>query len=121
MFSWYPTQALQSKLTVQPFLVGHVAQGHETQTANMSRLLKTPTLCLLCAGQLKLGDFGLARIFGSPDRKWTNQVGSHAANTCDSWFAFASMHSHGLSCPKLQGIFGLSHLHDKLFLHSWSS
>ncbi len=27
------------------------------------------------AGDVKLGDFGLARIFGSPDRKWTNQVG----------------------------------------------
>lgn len=25
-------------------------------------------------GELKLGDFGLARIFGSPDRKYTNQV-----------------------------------------------
>ncbi|KAK9814600.1 hypothetical protein WJX72_008473 [[Myrmecia] bisecta] len=25
-------------------------------------------------GELKLGDFGLARIFGSPDRKFTNQV-----------------------------------------------
>jgi serine/threonine protein kinase len=26
------------------------------------------------AGELKLADFGLARIFGSPDRKFTNQV-----------------------------------------------
>lgn len=25
-------------------------------------------------GQLKLADFGLARIFGSPDRKFTHQV-----------------------------------------------
>lgn len=31
-------------------------------------------LTLCCAGELKLADFGLARIFGSPDRKWTNQV-----------------------------------------------
>ena len=31
-------------------------------------------LSLCCAGELKLADFGLARIFGSPDRKWTNQV-----------------------------------------------
>ena len=26
------------------------------------------------AGEVKLADFGLARIFGSPDRKYTNQV-----------------------------------------------
>jgi len=25
-------------------------------------------------GQLKLADFGLARIFGSPDRRFTHQV-----------------------------------------------
>ena len=25
-------------------------------------------------GEMKLGDFGLARIFGSPDSKYTNQV-----------------------------------------------
>lgn len=25
-------------------------------------------------GQLKLADFGLARLFGSPDRKFTHQV-----------------------------------------------
>lgn len=30
--------------------------------------------CWCNTGELKLGDFGLARIFGSPDRKWTNQV-----------------------------------------------
>lgn len=32
------------------------------------------TVCGPCAGELKLADFGLARIFGSPDRKYTNQV-----------------------------------------------
>lgn len=40
---------------------------------------------MLHAGELKLGDFGLARIFGSPDRKWTNQVGAllHPTQFCD--------------------------------------
>ena len=40
---------------------------------------------MLHAGELKLGDFGLARIFGSPDRKWTNQVGVllHPTTSCD--------------------------------------
>ena len=29
---------------------------------------------VLPAGDLKLGDFGLARIYGSPDRRLTSQV-----------------------------------------------
>lgn len=33
-----------------------------------------PEVCIRSAGQLKLGDFGLARIFGSPDRQFTHQV-----------------------------------------------
>ena len=36
--------------------------------------LQLAHLSSICAGELKLADFGLARIFGSPDRKWTNQV-----------------------------------------------
>lgn len=34
-----------------------------------------------CAGSLKLADFGLSRIFGSPDRKYTNQVSAACVAT----------------------------------------
>ena len=33
-----------------------------------------PHSCAACAGEVKLADFGLSRIFGSPDRNFTNQV-----------------------------------------------
>jgi hypothetical protein len=36
-------------------------------------------MVLLAAGEFKLADFGLARIFGSPERRLTNQVGALAA------------------------------------------
>jgi serine/threonine protein kinase len=36
--------------------------------------MKPNNLLLGPDGQLKLADFGLARIFGSPDRKFTHQV-----------------------------------------------
>lgn len=36
--------------------------------------MKPNNLLLAADGQLKLGDFGLARIFGSPDRRFTHQV-----------------------------------------------
>jgi cyclin-dependent kinase 7 len=36
--------------------------------------MKPNNLLLGSDGQLKLADFGLARIFGSPDRKFTHQV-----------------------------------------------
>ena len=29
---------------------------------------------------MKLADFGLARVFGSPDRKYTNQVHGHSVH-----------------------------------------
>ena len=32
------------------------------------------SLSPFCTGHVKLADFGLARIFGSPDRTFTNQV-----------------------------------------------
>lgn len=40
----------------------------------LHRDLKPNNLLISADGQLKLGDFGLARIFGSPDRKFTHQV-----------------------------------------------
>lgn len=36
--------------------------------------MKPNNLLIGSDGQLKLADFGLARIFGSPDRKFTHQV-----------------------------------------------
>lgn len=41
------------------------------------RDMKPNNLLLGSDGQLKLADFGLARIFGSPDRRFTHQVTSH--------------------------------------------
>ncbi|RWW69503.1 hypothetical protein BHE74_00022889, partial [Ensete ventricosum] len=38
------------------------------------RDMKPNNLLIASDGQLKLADFGLARIFGSPDRKFTHQV-----------------------------------------------
>lgn len=38
------------------------------------RDMKPNNLLIGADGQLKLADFGLARIFGSPDRKFTHQV-----------------------------------------------
>eukprot|EP00249_Psilotum_nudum_P024623 c29240_g1_i1 orf=128-1369(+) len=40
----------------------------------LHRDLKPNNLLIASDGQLKLGDFGLARIFGSPNRKFTHQV-----------------------------------------------
>ncbi|KAL3158807.1 hypothetical protein ABBQ32_011533 [Trebouxia sp. C0010 RCD-2024] len=40
----------------------------------LHRDIKPNNFLISAQGELKLGDFGLARIFGSPDRKWTNQV-----------------------------------------------
>lgn len=36
--------------------------------------MKPNNLLIGVDGQLKLADFGLARIFGSPNRKFTHQV-----------------------------------------------
>ena len=38
------------------------------------RDMKPNNLLIGSNGQLKLADFGLARIFGSPDRRFTHQV-----------------------------------------------
>lgn len=40
----------------------------------LHRDMKPNNLLIASDGQLKLADFGLARIFGSPDRKFTHQV-----------------------------------------------
>eukprot|EP00850_Spirogloea_muscicola_P000705 SM000002S05785 [mRNA] locus=s2:2182707:2185182:- [translate_table: standard] len=40
----------------------------------LHRDMKPNNLLIGPDGQLKLGDFGLARVFGSPDRKFTHQV-----------------------------------------------
>ncbi|XVF53837.1 hypothetical protein PTKIN_Ptkin05aG0131000 [Pterospermum kingtungense] len=40
----------------------------------LHRDMKPNNLLIGSTGQLKLADFGLARIFGSPDRKFTHQV-----------------------------------------------
>ncbi|GAB4845276.1 Cyclin-dependent kinase D-1 [Ancistrocladus abbreviatus] len=40
----------------------------------LHRDMKPNNLLIGADGQLKLGDFGLARIFGSPDRRFTHQV-----------------------------------------------
>ncbi|KAL2897141.1 Cyclin-dependent kinase D-1, partial [Bienertia sinuspersici] len=40
----------------------------------LHRDMKPNNLLLAADGQLKLGDFGLARIFGSPHRRFTHQV-----------------------------------------------
>lgn len=39
-----------------------------------NRDMKPNNLLIGPGGQLKLADFGLARIFGSPDRRFTHQV-----------------------------------------------
>jgi len=36
--------------------------------------MKPNNLLIGSNGQLKLADFGLARVFGSPDRRFTHQV-----------------------------------------------
>ena len=41
---------------------------------SFNRDMKPNNLLIGSDGQLKLADFGLARIFGSPDRKFTHQV-----------------------------------------------
>ena len=63
--------------------------------------------CTSCAGNLKLADFGLSRIFGSPDRKYTNQVSAPLAIDqpsyrcklagCSSppWYSIAEVHAPG--------------------------
>lgn len=38
--------------------------------------MKPNNLLLGSDGQLKIADFGLARIFGSPDRRFTHEVQS---------------------------------------------
>ena len=43
------------------------------------RDMKPNNLLIGDKGQLKLADFGLARIFGSPDRKFTHQVCYHTS------------------------------------------
>ncbi|VAH18842.1 unnamed protein product [Triticum turgidum subsp. durum] len=40
----------------------------------LHRDMKPNNLLIGAEGQLKLGDFGLARIFGSPERNFTHQV-----------------------------------------------
>ncbi|GBG83995.1 hypothetical protein CBR_g37868 [Chara braunii] len=49
-----------------------LAQCHKKWV--LHRDLKPNNLLIAQSGELKLADFGLARIFGSPDRKLTNQV-----------------------------------------------
>jgi len=39
--------------------------------------MKPNNLLIGSNGQLKLADFGLARIFGSPGRKFTHQVSAY--------------------------------------------
>ena len=55
--------------------------------------MKPNNLLLGSDGQLKLADFGLARIFGSPDRRFTHQVTSHcrfgSPKTCQSLALFS--------------------------------
>jgi len=43
----------------------------------MCRDMKPNNLLIGSNGQLKLADFGLARIFGSPGRKFTHQVSAY--------------------------------------------
>jgi serine/threonine protein kinase len=43
----------------------------------LCRDMKPNNLLIGSNGQLKLADFGLARIFGSPGRKFTHQVSVH--------------------------------------------
>lgn len=38
------------------------------------RDIKPNNFLVAASGELKLGDFGLARLYGSPERKYTNQV-----------------------------------------------
>ena len=45
----------------------------------LHRDLKPNNLLLAPDGSLKLADFGLARIVGSPDRQLTNQVRAESA------------------------------------------
>jgi len=40
----------------------------------LHRDLKPNNLLISSSGVLKIGDFGLARFYGSPDREYTNQV-----------------------------------------------
>lgn len=63
------------------------------QVCSCIRDMKPNNLLIASDGQLKLADFGLARIFGSPDRKFTHQV------------LFNSIYSSNCLDNKLQDIY----------------
>lgn len=56
--------------------------------------MKPNNLLIGPAGQLKLADFGLARIFGSPDRRFTHQV------LCYVFGNLTSSHFKLVACKK---------------------
>lgn len=53
--------------------------------------MKPNNLLIGADGQLKLADFGLARIFGSPDRKFTHQVWHFIVITPHSFLSYGGL------------------------------
>eukprot|EP00245_Coleochaete_scutata_P005459 TRINITY_DN19028_c0_g1_i1.p1 TRINITY_DN19028_c0_g1~~TRINITY_DN19028_c0_g1_i1.p1 ORF type:complete len:474 (-),score=73.72 TRINITY_DN19028_c0_g1_i1:725-2107(-) len=89
----------------------------------LHRDMKPNNLLISPTGELKLGDFGLARVFGSPDRKFTHQVFArwyrapellfgckHYGSGVDVWAAGCIFAELMLRRPFLQGVTDIDQL-----------